>query len=122
MKRAALSAGTDHPSRSRGAPFGVPLDKAFQRVKLGQAELVVDLGGVAVAVLGALPELAAVGAAGEHGPVLLRLMAKNGHLFPLHVVGREGNHALDLMRLPFFPGAAIEPDFSRRAVLANLPQ
>src|SRR5438876_771229 len=43
-----------------------PLHEPLQRIELRQPQLVVHLRGVAVAVLGALPELAFVGAAGEH--------------------------------------------------------
>ncbi len=56
----------------------LPEHKAFQRIELRQAEIVEDLCRVQVAILGALPELTTVDAAGEHGPVLLRLMAENG--------------------------------------------
>src|SRR5262249_1442483 len=71
-----------------------PLDEAFEGVELRQAEVVVDLRGVAVAVLGALPELAAVSAAGEHRPVLLRLVAEDRLLLALDVVRAERHDAL----------------------------
>src|SRR5262245_56619961 len=79
----------------------VPLYKAFQRIKLRKAELIVDLGRVAVAVFGALPEFAAVDAPRKHGAVLLRLMAEDGEFFPLQVIWTDRHDAVDLMRLPF---------------------
>src|SRR5262249_14365589 len=66
-----------------------PLHKALQRVKLRQTQGIVDLGGLAIAILGALPELAAISAAGEHRPVLLRLMSEDGQLLALQVVGAQ---------------------------------
>lgn len=60
-----------------------PLHEAFQGIELGQAELVIDLGRVPIAILGALPELAAVHTAGKHGPVFLRLMPKDSVLLAL---------------------------------------
>src|SRR5947209_7283827 len=75
-----------HTARGSTRPAAPPLHQPLQAVELRQAEAVVQLGGVAVALLGALPELAVVGAAGEHGPVLLRLVLEDRLLLPLHVV------------------------------------
>src|SRR5262245_303685 len=96
-------------SRANAISFP-PLHEAFQRIKLRQPELIIDFRGVAVAVFGALPEFAAIRAAGKHGPVLLRLMAEDRLLLALQVAGTQGHDALDLVRLPFLPGAAVEPD------------
>src|SRR5439155_18268084 len=101
-------------------PTVAPLHKAFQGVKLRQTQGVVKLGGGAVAVFGPLPELAPVGAAGEHRPVLLRLVAEDGELLALQVVGRQRHHPLDLVRLPLLPGPAVEPDLEHLALLATI--
>src|SRR5262245_31079499 len=93
-----------------------PLHEALEGVELRQAELVVDLGRVAVAVFGALPELAAVLAAREHRLVLLRLMTEDGALLAFQVARGQRHDPLDLVRLPFFPGAAVQPDFEMLAV------
>src|SRR5205085_9354172 len=85
-----------------------------------QAELVVDLGRVDITIFRALPEFALIGAAGKHRPILLRLMAEDGELFPFHFCRTKRHHALDLVRLPFFPSAAVEPDFELLALSANL--
>src|SRR2546421_584389 len=73
-----------------------------------------DPGGVLVAVLGPVPELAAVGAAGEHGPVLLALVPEDRLLLALQHLRRHRHRHLDLVRLPLLPGALVEPDFERR--------
>src|SRR5438445_6208 len=96
--------------RRPGGSTVAPLDEAFQGVELRQAELVVDASRLPVAVPGTLPELAPVRAAGEHGPVLLRLVAEDGHLLALDVVGPQRHHALDDVRLPLLPRAAVQPD------------
>src|SRR5262245_47349334 len=95
-----------------------PLHEALQGIKLGQTEGVVELGGVASAVFGALPELPAVDTAGKHAPVCLTLITEDGQFFPLEVFGTKRDDALDLVRLPFLPGTAVKPGFevlSRRA-------
>src|SRR4051812_42536039 len=101
--------------------FILPQDKTFQCEEFREAELVIDLGGMAVAILGSLPEFAAIGAAGKHGPVFLRLVTKNRDLLFLQIFGAERHHPIDFMRLPFLPGSAVEPDFEVEALLANLP-
>src|SRR5436309_3049919 len=55
---------------------GLPADEAFDRFVFGEAKAVVGLRGRAVAVFGALPELAQVGA-GEESLVLLRLVLED---------------------------------------------
>src|SRR5262245_7091804 len=104
------------PTRS----LRLPLDEAFQGIELGQAKLIVNLGRVPVSFLSSLPELARVDAAGKHRPVLLRLVPENGHLLALQVLGAQGHDALDHMRLPFLPGAAVEPDLEHLSLLADL--
>src|SRR5262249_5741600 len=96
----------------------LPLHEALDGVELGQAQLIVGLGRVAVAVLRALPELARIQAAREHRPVLLRLMAEDGELLLLDVLRPEGDDALDLVRSPLLPGAAVEPDLEGLPALA----
>src|SRR5436305_59356 len=98
----------------------MPLHEPFQRIKLGQAEVIVDLGGMAVAVFGPLPELPAVHTPGEHGSVLLRLMAEDGEFLPFEIVGADRHHAIDFVRRPFLPGTPVEPDFKLEAFLPNL--
>src|SRR5262245_26082300 len=83
-----------------------PLHEAFQRVELRQPQPVVRLRRAAVAVLRPLPELAPVGAAGEHRPVLLRLVAEDRLLLPLHVLRAERHHPLHLVRTPLLPRPA----------------
>src|SRR5688572_14788556 len=89
----------------------LPPHEAFNRLVLREAELVVLLSGVAVAVLGAFPELALV-AAGEQGLVLLTLMLEDRDALALYLVGREWHRHLDLVDAPFLPSAAVEPDFT----------
>src|SRR5262249_16685289 len=99
-----------------------PLDETFQRVELRQSELIIGLGRVAIAVLGTLPELAPIRAAGKHRPVLLRLMAEGCLLLALDIVGTQWHHALDNVWIPLFPRSPIEPDLkllSPGAGLAN---
>src|SRR5260370_20981176 len=107
----------DSPSPLRTA---IPLHKPLQRVKLRQAEVIVHFGGVTVARLGPLPELTTVHAAGEHGTVLLRLMAKNGEFLAFQVVGADGYHPVNFVRCPFLPGATVEPDFELKSFLPYL--
>src|SRR5262249_8732932 len=96
-----------------------PLHEPFEREELRQPQVVVHLGRVAVAVLGALPEFTAVHAAGEHGAVLLRLMAEDGRLLALQVARAERHDPFNFVRLPLFPGAAIEPDLEVLALGAD---
>src|SRR5688572_25662622 len=114
--RAAQRSGAPSQLSPSGA---APLHEALQRVELGQAQAVVDLGRVPVAVLSPLPELAPVGVAGEHRLVLLRLVTEDGDLLPLDVVGTERHDALDLVRLPLLPGAAVLPDLGALAFLPH---
>src|SRR6516162_7921990 len=72
-----------------------PLHKSLKAEELRQTEAVVSGGGAAVSVLGTLPELAPVDAAGEHGPVFLRLMAENGLSFSLEIVRADRDDAFD---------------------------
>src|SRR5437660_263428 len=96
-------------TRERGELFP-PLHEAFEGVKLRQPQRIIRLGRVAIAVLGTLPEFALVAAAGEHRPVLLRLMPKDRALLALQIARAQGNDALDLVRLPFLPRAAVKPN------------
>src|SRR5262245_18023043 len=89
--------------------LGLPLHKTFERVKLGQAELIVHGCRVAVAVVRTLPELPTVAAARKHRPVFLRLMLEDGELLAVHLIGAERHDPLNLMRFPLLPGPAIEP-------------
>src|SRR5439155_20997993 len=61
--------------------------------------------------LGALPELALVGA-GEHGAVFLRLVAEDRLALAPDFAGAERHRHLDRLRLPFLPGAAVQPDLA----------
>src|SRR5205814_1811284 len=81
-----LSRGRSRISSALSRLGAAPLDEAFQRIELRQAQPVVGLRRLAVAVLGPLPELALVAAAGEHRPVLLRLVAEDRLLLPLDVL------------------------------------
>src|SRR5688500_15820642 len=63
----------------------LPAHEAFDRFVLRQAELVIQLGGFAVAFLGALPELAAV-VAGEERAVLLAFVLEDGDALALHLL------------------------------------
>ena len=92
-----------------------PLHKPFQGKELRQTQGIVDLGRVLVSILGPLPELTPVRAAGEHGPVFLRLVPEDGLLFPLQVAGTQGDHPFEFVRLPFLPGAPVQPDLERLA-------
>src|SRR5436305_4892731 len=91
--RLAASAASG-PAEPRAAPetgeSPRPADERLQGEELRQAEPVVDLGGAAVAVLGPLPELAAVAAAGEHRPVLLRLLPEDRVALAHQVVRAQG--------------------------------
>src|SRR4029077_9809689 len=87
------------------------LYEPFERIKFRQPKRIVNLGGIAVTVLRPLPALTPIDAARKHRAVLLRLMPKDRHLLSLQIHGAERHHALDLVRLPFLPGAAIKPDF-----------
>src|SRR5690606_24267180 len=88
--------------------YALPPHESLDCLILGQAELVVELGGGAVALFGPLPELALIGA-GEHRLILLALMAENGVALAHQLLWAEGDGHLDLLRLPFLPGAAVEP-------------
>ncbi len=66
---------------------GLPGDEALDRLVLGQAQGVVELGGGAVAVLGPLPELAGVVGPGEQGAVLLALVLEDRHAFAVDLFG-----------------------------------
>src|SRR2546429_5242463 len=90
-------------------PF--PPDEPFDGFVLRQAELVVEVGGFAVALFCALPELAVVGA-GEERFVLLALVLENGDALALHFLGRERDGHLGLVDAPLLPRAAIEPDLA----------
>src|SRR5262245_7750497 len=101
-----------HCTEIRGSPAAAtanrgslpaPLHEALKGVKLGQPEAVIRLGCLAVAVLGPLPEFSAVAAAGEHRPVLLRLVAENRLPLPVQVVRAEGDDPLQLVRLKLLP-------------------
>ena len=61
----------------------MPADETLDRLVFGQAECIVEPRRIGVPRLGALPELAHVGAR-KQGPVLLRFMLENGRpLAPL---------------------------------------
>jgi hypothetical protein len=47
------------------------LNKAFQGVKLRQSQVIVNLSRPPVAILGSLPELSSIRAAGKHRSILL---------------------------------------------------
>src|SRR5829696_2214672 len=64
---------------------------------------------MAISVLGPLPELAAVAAAGEHRTVFLRLVSKNRLLLLLQVVRAERHDPLDDVRLPLLPRPSVQP-------------
>ncbi len=74
---------------------------------------------VPIAVFRALPKLAAIAAAGEHGSIFLRLMPKNRLFLAFKVFRADGNDALDGVGFPLLPGAAIKPDLELLAALAN---
>src|SRR5207247_9201750 len=113
--RKAPSPQLGAPVPSKGSGLSVfsqplPLHKPLDRLVLRQAELVVLLGGVAVAVLGALPEFPRVAGAGQQGLVLLALVLEDGHALAEQLVGAERHGHLDLVDSPLLPGAAVEPD------------
>ena len=87
----------------------LPAHEALDGLILGQAQLVVELSGGAVAVLGPLPELARVVGAGEQRRVLLALVLEDGDALAGHLIRRERNGHLDLIRVPLGPGAAVQP-------------
>src|SRR5437763_1055091 len=92
------------------------MNKALQGEKLGQSQRVVRFSGVAVTVFSTLPKLPAVGAAGKHGAILLALMPENRVFLAFQVARTKRYDPLDLVRLPFFPGAAVKPDFKALTV------
>ena len=65
-----------------------PDDRPFNGLVLGQAKFVVKLRGVAVPVLGPLPELADVGA-GKQRSVLLQLVLEDGRAFAVYLPRTE---------------------------------
>src|SRR4051794_15602086 len=75
-----------HGRDARAMSLLAPLDEPLQGVELRQPQLVVDPGGVLVAVLGPLPELALVRPPREHRPVLLRLVPEDRLLLALQVL------------------------------------
>src|SRR5438093_9470922 len=75
---------------------------------------------MAVAVLGALPEFAWVDAARKHGPILLRLVPENSQLFPFQIIRADRHDPINLMRLPFLPGAAVLPDLEALTLAPDL--
>src|SRR5689334_7801268 len=97
----ALSALPAFQKRAVSAKLLSPLHEAFEREKLRQPEVVVHLRRVPIAVLGTLPELAPIRAAGEHGAILLRLMAENRGLLAFQIARAQRHDTLDLVRLPF---------------------
>ena len=68
------------------------------------------MGEAAAAVLGALPEFAAVFAE-EERLVFLRLVAENRAAAAEHFVRAERHGEVDLVERPVGPGAAVEPEF-----------
>src|SRR5690606_19633360 len=70
-----------------------PADEALDGLVLRQAELVVKLGGRAVAVFGPLPELALV-RSGEKGLVLLRLVLEDSVSLAFEFIRRERHRHL----------------------------
>src|SRR5579859_7362564 len=82
----------------------------FQGVELREPELIVDGGRVLGALLGPHPEFAFVGAR-KKGRVLLRFVPEDRLLLAFHEFRTERDGPIDVMRLIFLPGAAVEPDF-----------
>src|SRR5262249_39700806 len=107
-----------HPPRSTRHRSFLPPHETFEGLKLGQAKFVVEPGRVPGPIPRPVPKLAAVDPSREHRPILLGMGAENRHFFPLHVVGTERNRPFDFVRLPFFPGAPVEPDLEGRYVPA----
>src|SRR5262249_24391982 len=77
-----------------------PFHERFQGIILRKAKGVVSPSGSEVAVLGPLPELAAVRAAGEHRLVLLGLVSEDRLLLAFQHFRRERHGHFDLVRLP----------------------
>ena len=82
--------------------------KCFHGLVFGKAEAVVALRGFAVSILGADPELAGI-VAREHGPVLLRLVFKDGVPLTQHLLRRKRYSHFYFVGFKFFPGAAVHP-------------
>jgi dihydrodipicolinate synthase/N-acetylneuraminate lyase len=78
-------------------------------------------GGGAVAVFGALPELALVGA-GEHGLVLLDLVLEDRDRLRSSLRGLRGTAISIFVGLPLLPRAAVEPDLAGLQPVALLRQ
>src|ERR1022692_2067758 len=85
--------------------------EGLDRLILGESQGVVGLGEPPAAVLGALPELAAV-VAQEKRHVLLRLVAEDRAPAPEYLLGAEGHREIDLVRGPFRPGAPVKPELA----------
>lgn len=84
-------------------------DEGLDGFVAGQAEVVVAIGCAAVAIFGSLPEQAVI-IAQEGGRFHLRLVAEDGITLLAQLFGAEGNGHLDILDIPFGPGAAIHPD------------
>src|SRR2546429_8589149 len=91
--------------------FPFPSYESLDRLVFCQAKLVVKFGRVAIAVFGALPEFAWVGAR-EKGFVLLALVLENRQALTGDFIGAEGDGHFDLVNAPLHPSAAVEPDFA----------
>src|SRR4051794_8238651 len=98
--------------RSCGSAIhALPADESFNRLILGEPELIVGLSGLAVPLFGALPELAVVGA-GEERFVLLTFVLEDRDALALHFLGRKRHGHFDLVDAPLLPRAAVEPDLA----------
>src|SRR5258708_3421362 len=107
-----FSPSPHHPLHPSLRTLLTPADETLDRLVLGQAELVVQLGGVAIALLGALPEFTCVAGAGEEGAILLAFVLEDGHALSHHLIGAQGDGHLDFVRAPLLPRAAIDPEIA----------
>ena len=84
------------------------LGKHFHRLILCHAEAVVNVRGIAVAVLRPLPELARV-VARERGAIVLRTVLVNGFALDGKLCRADGHGHIHFLDFPFHPRAAVPP-------------
>ena len=94
------------------------LHKRLHRLIGSQAELVVEGGCTAVAVLAALPEGSCV-IAQEGCALHLALVFQDGVALGPEFFGADGNGHLDVLDFPFGPGTAVHPDAAIFQPLGN---
>src|SRR6266704_7064828 len=84
-------------------------DETFDGFVFCQAQRVVNLRRLPIAVLSALPELTLVGA-GKHGTILLALVLENRATLAEQLQGTERDRHLNLFGFPLLPCPAIQPE------------